>query len=711
MKHRFSIALVLAVLGAASSLSAQPWPTNGNFTQPGNPPAGWHIDPEGKTKGDVRIVAGSAGGERILELVPNARNTPSEKPLGIGQLLPPGPLRGFELEVSAKLSASGGAVPVVGVAVLRRGGGVSDSIQLRPEGEPMSTRVAQITVPDDPQVEAIILFLVVEGTQGIARFSDVSVKPTRRVGAMPPPSLGKSTSSISASVRVDTTRVVRQIPRGVFGTNIETIREANGLWDADNQRLDPQIVQLSRELKLGPIRFPGGVWSDTYDWRDGVGPRAHRAAKPTHPGATEKVRNLFGTDEALAFAREAGSSLLITVNAATGTPQLAADWLRYVNGEHGKAPRNGRVDVWEIGNELYMEGDASGGHLSPEKYAERFLAFSAAMRAVDPSIKLAAIGLRNFGRYRLAARDDWIEAVLKKAGKEIDLLAIHNAYSPVVANGKGVDPADVYAALLAAPLLIARNLKDTWRDVERFAPTRTGQIGLAITEWGPLYAIDPGSPWIDHVKTLGSALFVASTLKVFAEDPHVAVANFFKLNEASFMGWIGRSGSSWIATAPYLAFRMIATDMEENLLAATVESPRYNSKTVGFVDRVTGVPYVEAMASQSNDGRRISLMLINKHLSSAADTSVVLSGAAQVSTVTSRTLTGPAVDANTGTQLPRVPGLTWARQQQAGPQGRFHHGAPAEVRIDTASLTPGATLTVRVPPHSMTIVSFQNVSR
>jgi hypothetical protein len=156
---------------------------------------------------------------------------------------------------------------------------------------------------------------------------------------------------------------------------------------------------------------------------------------------------------------------------------------------------------------------------------------------------------------------------------------------------------------------------------------------------------------------------------------------------------------------------MISTGMEPNLLAGSVETPSYNSKTVGFVDRVAGVPYVEALASQSSDGSRITVLLINKHLSSAADASVVLDGTTGVSAVTTRTLTGSAVDANTGTTLPRVPGLKWARQQQAGPLGRFHHGATGEVRIETASLTPATTLAVRVPPHSLTIVSFENVRR
>ena len=32
------------------------------------------------------------------------------------------------------------------------------------------------------------------------------------------------------------------------------------------------------------------------------------------------------------------------MNAAVGTPKLAADWVRYVNGEGGRSPRGPRVE-------------------------------------------------------------------------------------------------------------------------------------------------------------------------------------------------------------------------------------------------------------------------------------------------------------------------------------------------------------------------------
>jgi alpha-N-arabinofuranosidase len=706
--------LALTVLFACAPAAAEDWPRNGDFTQPGSPPAGWFVDPEGAAKGKIAVVAAPAGvAGQMLELSPNATNTPSAKPLSVGELLPASAFRGHDVEVSAQLGATGGARAVLGLTVLSKNG-AGDSVQLRNATSDGSLGLQQdrVRVPDDPGLVGLVFFLAAEGTGGVARFATVTV---RALGAAPAAHQAQSGAigpDMPAQVRVDTARILRNIPRDLFGTNIEIIRNANGLWDAANQRLDPTLVKLARDLGITSIRFPGGVWADTYDWRKGIGPRIDRVATPTHPGATETMPNGFGTDEALEFAHAVGGHLLITVNAASDSPERAAEWVRYVNGDGGRAPRTGRVEDWEIGNESYIEGDLSGGHVSPQRYADRVIAYAGAMRAVDPSIRIGAIGLHNFGRYRLNAYDDWDEVVLRRAGPVIDRVMVHNAYAPVVGDGRGLDPADVYAALWAAPLLIGRNLQDTWREVESFAPADSARIRLGVTEWGPLYAIAPSSPYIDHVKTLGSAIFVADMLKVFAEDPHVAVANFFKLNEASFMGWIGRRGSVWEPTAPYYAFQMVSRGMQPELLASSVEVAQYDSRSVGFVDSVKGVPYLDALATTSADGRTVTVLLISKNATQAVSAHVVLTGSSGATVLHSETLTGAAPDANTGTELPRVPGLEWAAQKQFGPAGRFDHGGGGEVRLERASQeSPGADLTVRVPPSSLMLLRFEGVVR
>ncbi|MEO3473782.1 hypothetical protein AAFN86_18085 [Roseomonas sp. CAU 1739] len=714
MIRRLLLVLAFALAGASAGAQGQSLPQNGTFATGGSPPADWFQDDETTPKGRIRLLPPPAGlPGQVLELAPNGRNTPSAKPLGLGQLLPAAAVRGRTLQVSASLGATGAARAVLGLAILRRGGD-GGSIQLRSAAADGTLQVQTDTleVPDDRSVEGVVLFLVAEGVSGTALFANVVIgtgaaAPAPRAAA---PAPSAPATEIPARVRVDTTAVRRVIPREIFGTNVEIIRDANGLWDARRNRLDPDVVRMARDMGISLVRFPGGVWSDAYDWRHGIGPMSARATTPTHPGADERFRHVFGTDEALAFAREIGGSLLITVNAGTGTPEMAADWVRYVNGDGGRSPRNGRVTWWEIGNELYMEGDASGGATTPQRYADRVIAFSRAMRAVDPNIRVAAIGLRNFGRYRFNSHDNWNEVVLRRAGGEIDLLAVHNAYAPVVPDARGVEPLDVYAAMWAFPQLIARNLADTRGEVARFAPGR--RIGLGVTEWGPLFAVDPASPMIDHVKTIGSAIFVASALRAFAEDPSVELANFFKLNESLFMGWIGRRNGQWAMTAPAMAFRMIARGLESGLLSSSVEVATYGSRAVGFVDRVSNAPYLDVLATATPDRGTATVLLINRHPSAAIATRVALSGASGAAALTTETLTGDAADANTGTDVLRIPGLRWGDQARAGPRGRFQQGAESEIRLDRQSLGEAKAETlVRVPPHSITLLRYEGLRR
>lgn len=700
------IATILLLVALTLAGPARALVANGDFAAGGTPPAGWSLDAAVAGKGSLRILPGG-----VLELAPNARNTPGPQPYAIGQLLPAEAVRGRRLTLAATLGGEGGATAVAGLAILRRG---AEPLFLALRGEGAPARQAEtLDVPSGRAVEGAILFLAVEGTRGAARFAGVSIvaaAPAATPSAAP--AAAATPAVLPARVRVETGAIRRQIPRGLFGTNIEVIRDANGLWDARAGRLQPEITAIARDMGISLVRFPGGVWSDAYDWRHGIGPQSARATTPTHPGATETYRHGFGTDEALAFAREIGARLLITVNAGSGTAAMAADWVRYVNGQGGRAPRDGRVEWWEIGNELYIDGDMSGGHTTPERYAERVVEFARAMRAVDPGIRIMAIGLRNFGRYRFNAFDRWNEVVLRRAGGEIDALAVHNAYAPLVADGRGADPREVYAAMWAFPRQVARNLAETRAEIARFAPARADRIALAVTEWGPLFAIDPASPWIDHVKTMGSAVYVASVLAAFAEEPSLEVANFFKLNEPMFMGWIGRRGGEWVANANARVFRMISRGMESGLLATEVEVARYATRDLGFVAATRDVPYLDALASRSADGRVLTLLLVNKHPEAAIEARIALAGIAGAASVTAETLSAGAPDAHVGTELLRIPGLRWAEQARAGARGRFHLGGEGEIRLQRQDLGRSGSETVaRVPPHAVTLLRFEGVAR
>ncbi len=714
-RRRAALALGL-VVGLSWSGMAMALPVNGDFTQGGDPPAGWSVDADARAKGAIAVVPGAIlpGPRRpVLELRPNARNTPGPRPLALGQVLPATGLRGRDITVSAALGGEGGAAAVLGLVALRRDGRAAASSFLR-AAEPATPTVLSETfrLPDDAAITQLILFLAAEGTSGVARFAQVEVRAGPAAAASPPPATARA-PDIAVRLTVRTQEVGRRIPRGLFGANIEVIRDANGLWDRARDRLDPQLVALARELRLDSIRFPGGVWGDAYDWRLGVGPRAARRAVPNVPGDTETHANRFGTAEALELAAALNARLFLSANMGTGDAALAAGWVRHVNGEGG---RHRQVPLWEVGNESYLAGDLAGAHMPPERYAERLVEYAAAMRAVDPDIRIAGIGLRNFGRYQLNAFPNWNEVVLRRAGHVMDVFAVHNGYAPLLTDTGARDIERVYAALLAFPEQMARNLRDTAAEIVRFAPDHAARIRLGVTEWGPLFAVDPANPWIDHSKTLGSAVFVADVLRVMAQDPHTDVAHFFKLNEASFMGWLRRHGSGWITTPPAMAFGMVSRGMEPWLLGSAVEGPTYTSPTIGHVAGERGVPYAAGMASAAEDGRAATVLLINRHPRAAAYFEVVLEGLGGAGRAAAEVLTGPAMDAHSGAALPVIPGLRWAAQAGSGPHGRMREGAPDEVRIVPAEValeTVGGRPVgrVRVPPHSVALLRFEELRR
>jgi len=151
------------------------------------------------------------------------------------------------------------------------------------------------------------------------------------------------------------------------------------LFPADHMRgFDPDVVRFLRDSKLPLLRFPGGNFASGYDWKDGVGPIDERPMRHNRSWNQDEP-NHVGTDEYMAFCKLVGCEPLICVNAGDGTPEEAAHWVEYCNGDadtkYGSLrAKNGHpepygVKYWEIGNELY--GNWQIGHCTAEEYAER----------------------------------------------------------------------------------------------------------------------------------------------------------------------------------------------------------------------------------------------------------------------------------------------------------------------------------------------------
>ena len=322
-------------------------------------------------------------------------------------------------------------------------------------------------------------------------------------------------------------------------------------------------------------------------------------------------------------------------------------------------------------------------------------------RGLLPGARIGAIGLENYPTFPFNSHRNWNAIVLARTGAYIDFFAVHNCYAPV-APDDSAKPRDVYQALWAAPLMVADNLRTTGEQIRKNAPAGRGErIKIAVTEWAPLFHVAPSSAWIDHSKTLGAALFVADMLRTFIADPKVDIATFFKLNEPSFLGLAGVRDGKWIPNASYYAFDLYTRHFGATAVSSRAQGPAYDSVKEGIVPAIRGVPMLETCASLSADGSVLYVMLINKSWDQAANVELSIAGF-EPAAGTAWLLTGARADANTGTELPKVPGLRWARQVNVDSTHEFDRGDPSRISFGSAPLAEaGRQMRYRLPAHSV----------
>src|SRR6185295_6866538 len=176
----------------------------------------------------------------------------------------------------------------------------------------------------------------------------------------------------------------------------------DGIWVGEDSKISnvggirKSLVEAMRRIKPSVVRWPGGCFADSYNWRDGVGPRSQR---PRHTsfwqGATEWSKdapadgpqrfetNQFGTNEFNRFCRLIGAQPYLAANLRSGTARDFYEWVEYCNSPAGsttpaelRAAGGDRepfkVKYWGVGNESW----GCGGNFTPEEYAAEYRRFA-----------------------------------------------------------------------------------------------------------------------------------------------------------------------------------------------------------------------------------------------------------------------------------------------------------------------------------------------
>ncbi|MBK8904155.1 MAG: alpha-L-arabinofuranosidase [Anaerolineaceae bacterium] len=387
--------------------------------------------------------------------------------------------------------------------------------------------ISQIESIEEISTETISETGVVDEPTEIPTTQSDSAGATRE-NALEEPLLEETAAS---TITIDLTDTPNPINPLILGSNVPA-------WLANDRLDDPEFQARTLGAGVSLIRLPGGSWSNYYDWLacerggEGIDETAECywtwAARPT---------------DFINFLRDTGLEGIYTINMNGTTKEAAAlvaffngavdddnvigvdvrgrdwgkvsDWaqLRSVNGN----PEPIGIRYYEIGNEIFGGTQSSGadctgygweevwtcdgaeyvnGIGSGANQKEGFLEYREAMRAVDQSILVGAVGVAFQNEW-----SNWGNEVIVDAGNVMDFYIIHHY-------GFNDSPS-TFAEALAQP-------HNTWpaitADVRAAFDQHAGgrEVPIAITEYNlfSIQELDNGQ----LMTRLLNALYMADTV-------------------------------------------------------------------------------------------------------------------------------------------------------------------------------------------------------
>lgn len=346
----------------------------------------------------------------------------------------------------------------------------------------------------------------------------------------------------SGALRVDPTTVIGEVGPFVYGANYGPL----GTISVD-------LFELAADAGINFLRFPGGNWGDLNDIRP------------------------FDIDMLMRIAKLMGAEASVQVRLQNGSPEAAAELVRYANIE-----QDYDIRYWYVGNEPSLLEDYDVERLNHE-----WRAIAEAMLAVDPDLVLIGPephqwnGLPNG---TLVDRNgvEWVAGFLEANGDLVDIVAVHRYPFPRSAGDPGTTVADL------------RENSDEWTDlVERLrtlARSVTGRDDLlfAVTEVNSHWSATIGGEATND--SAFNAIWWADVLGKLIYDGAYMV-NYFDLQSSDARGGWGLLSKSG-ARPSYHVYQLYQEFGDELLAAGSSE------------------PFVSVFAARRDDGK-LSVIVTN----------------------------------------------------------------------------------------------------
>jgi alpha-L-arabinofuranosidase len=362
--------------------------------------------------------------------------------------------------------------------------------------------------------------------------------------------------------------------------------------------LRPDLVQALDDLAPSFIRWPGGSFASTYKWKDGIGPQVSRRYHPNMIWGGYSDYYGFGTEEFLTLCRKLHTEPLIVLAANRTDPadvEYAMDWVHYLNDppttEWGRLrasnghPEPYGVRLFQIDNEPMNLG------LTAERYAEIVNLYGSRLRAIAPQARIVACGQKRSNDMV------WSEKVIDLAGKNFDVLGVHNY--------------EYESENFETGLRRIRDYLGKLRDYIR--ASKRPQIQIGVLEWNLSRTYD----WRAGLHAAGSLILYEELSPGLAMScPALLLRN--TTDDPTWTSFLYHDHVSWFPGAGYVVEKLFRKHYAERYLASTNGAFRDIRDRKSFFQEIATMKpegwepgAVDAIATASADGRRIVIKAVN----------------------------------------------------------------------------------------------------
>ncbi len=430
----------------------------------------------------------------------------------------------------------------------------------------------------------------------------------------------------------------------------------DGIWVGENSKIPnvggirKALIDALKPIKPGVIRWPGGCFADSYNWRDGIGAKKDRPRrtnfwagaqewpKGSSDGPWKYEPNQFGTDDFLRFAQLSGAQPYLAANLRSLTPRDFYEWVEYCNSPAGsttladtraasgsKEPYN--VRYWGVGNESW----GCGGNFTPEEYAQEYRRFSEWVPGYGQNLRFIGSG-PNGGDLSWSRR--FFARMAERGGfNKMYGWGLHH-YSWNVSSGRTTNwiegkgdglnyPTEEYYELLAHGDQIENLISDHWAIMGEF--DKQHRVKLIVDEWGSWFK--PGSELhpshlLGQQSTMREAILAGMTLDTFHRHADkIVMANIAQLINCLQALFFAHE-DKFTLTPTYHVFDLFTAHQNGESVRTLVSAPKAKYTRDGKPATLRGLS-----SSASQQGKQLTLTITNPDLTQTHETEIALRGA------------------------------------------------------------------------------------